>query len=278
MSLSVMAGDIKTVRGKYIYHAPENVTLEDAKNTALERAMLQALADEFGTYISASNTTFVGNSNGKSEVDFFSLNESEVKGEWIETIGVPKYDVVYHDNMLIVTCQVAGKAREINNEIIGVSVKLLRNGFDDKCESSDFNHGDNFYLSIHSPIEGYLAVYLVDEDRDTYCILPYSKQTDGIVKVPANNPVIFFSSDRSQEIKAQFVDEYVLECDKNVEHNQVYIIFSPNRFVKATDKHVEQNMPRSLKFDDFQKWLTQKRKHDKSMNVIIKTITIKNIN
>lgn len=74
------------MEGEYTYIVPENVDLEKAKHIALERLKIQLIADEFGTTISQSNSTFVKNSNGESDVDFLSIGGSEVRGEWIETI------------------------------------------------------------------------------------------------------------------------------------------------------------------------------------------------
>jgi hypothetical protein len=48
LSLSAFAQKVKTVEGEYTYYAPENVTVEQAKITADDRAKIQALADEFG--------------------------------------------------------------------------------------------------------------------------------------------------------------------------------------------------------------------------------------
>ena len=112
-SLTVFAQKMKTVEGEYTYHAPENVTMEQAKRTALDRAMIQALADEFGTIVSQSNATRVENKNGQTDIDFLSIGGSEVKGEWIETIGEPQYNIRYEGDMLIVSVKVKGKAREI---------------------------------------------------------------------------------------------------------------------------------------------------------------------
>ena len=90
VSLTVYAQKLKTVEGEYTYHASENVTLEQAKRTALDRAKIQALADVFGTIVSQYNATQVKNTNGHSSIDFTSIGGSEVKGEWIETIGEPE--------------------------------------------------------------------------------------------------------------------------------------------------------------------------------------------
>ena len=193
LSSSVFAQKLKTVEGEYTYHAPENVTMEQAKRTALDRAMIQALADEFGTIVTQQNATRVENSNGQSDIDFLSIGGSEVKGEWIETIGEPVYDIRYEGNMLVVVCKVKGKAREIVSAGIDFQVKVLRNGTDDKFESDQFRNGDDLFLSFQSPVAGYLAVYLVDAENQAYCLLPYRNQTDGVYSVEANSRYLFFN-------------------------------------------------------------------------------------
>ena len=61
LPLTVFAQRVKTVEGEYTYHAPENVTIEQAKRTALERAKIQALADEFAKeQASAANAAVNG--------------------------------------------------------------------------------------------------------------------------------------------------------------------------------------------------------------------------
>ena len=76
-----------TVEASYTYHVPENVTVEQAKTTALERAKVQAIADEFGTLIGQSNSTLVTNENGKSDTHFSSIGRSDVNGEWKPSVS-----------------------------------------------------------------------------------------------------------------------------------------------------------------------------------------------
>lgn len=272
---TIFAQKMKTVEGEYTYHAPENVTMEQAKRTALDRAMIQALADEFGTIVSQSNTTRIENKNGQTDVDFLSIGGSEVRGEWIETIGEPTYNIRYNDGMLVISVKVKGKAREIVSAGIDLQAKVLRNGTDDKFESDQFCSGDDLYLSFTSPVSGYLAVYLVDADKQAYCLLPYRGQTDGIYSIKANQRYLFFNIKEAPQTERPYVDEYVMTCSRSSEQNQIYVIFSPNQFVKATDNQSDATLPRELKFEDFQKWLTKCRKHDKEMNLRMIQITIK---
>lgn len=273
-TLPVFAQKLKTVEGEYTYHAPENVTLEQAKMTALERAKIQALADEFGTIVSQYNTTQVENLNGHSNIDFNSIGGSEVKGEWMETLGEPTYQIVYEGEMLVVSAKVKGKAREITTAGIDFKAHILRNGTDDKFESDTFKSGDNLYLSFASPVSGYLAAYLVDADNQAFCLLPYRDQTNGIYPIEANHRYLFFNEKEANPSERSLVDEYVMTCEHSSEHNQIYIVFSPHPFVKATDNSVESTLPRQLCFEDFNKWLVKYRKMDKDMCLKKTIITI----
>ena len=113
LSAHLQAQKMQKVEAEYVYYAPENVSLEEAKRTALERAKIQAIADAYGTIVSQSNTTRITNKNGKTDTDFLSLGGSEVKGEWIETIGEPEYNITYQQETLVVKVYIAGKIREI---------------------------------------------------------------------------------------------------------------------------------------------------------------------
>lgn len=266
-TLPVFSQKMKTVEGEYTYHAPENVTLEEAKRTALDRAKIQALADAFGTIVSQTNATHVQNRNGKSDIDFLSIGGSEVKGEWIETVGEPQYDISYEQGMLVVKVSVKGKAREIVLTQIDIKAKVLRNGTEDKFESDEFRDGDDLYLSFVSPVSGYLAVYLIDAEQKAYCLLPYRSQTDGIYKVEANRLYLFFNIKEAPMQERQYVDEYVMTCSRSSEYNQIYVIFSPQPFAKAADNASAETLPRELKFDELQKWLVKRKKTNHTLQI-----------
>ncbi len=275
MSVPVFSQKVKTVEGEYTYYATENVTPEQARRIALERAKTQAIAEEFGTIVQQTNTTRIHNRDGETTTDFFTLGESEVKGEWLETIGSPDYTISYEDNTLVVTCKVKGKAREIVSAQIDFKTHVLRNGTDDKFEDDDFKSGDDLFLSFRSPVSGHLAVYLVNDDNQAFCLLPYRSQTEGIYPIEANRRYVFFNIKEASQQERSFVDEYVMTCDRSSEHNQIYVVFSPNQFAKAADNSSSESLPRELSYTDFQKWLVKCRKFDKEMNLRKIPITIK---
>lgn len=147
-SISCFSQQIKKVEGEYSYIVPENVDLEKAKQIALERLKIQLIADEFGTTISQSNSTLVKNSNDESDVDFLSVGGSEVRGEWIETIGKPQFNISYEKNMLVVRVVAKGRIREIVSASVDFKALVLRNGTDDKFESNSFKSGDDLLMSF----------------------------------------------------------------------------------------------------------------------------------
>ena len=271
----------RRVEGEYTYYTPSDVSLETAKATAIEQARIQALANTFGTLVEQTLLTHQQNDNGKSSINMFALGESTVKGEWLKDTRDPETIITYEDSFLIVYARVWGMAREIVSVPIDISVKVLKNGTLDRFEDDWFRDGDDIYLSFQSPSKGYLAVYLADDKGDAYCFLPYAGDTDGMFEVKANKPYILFSSNHVE--KGEACDEYVLTCDKELERNLLYVIFSPNPFVKANDNAIpvkvkvgvdELDLPRHLKYQDFQRWLLKNRRMDNKMQVVVKPIEI----
>lgn len=277
LSALLFAQRMEKVRASYTYHAPENITLEQAKRTALERAKLQAIADEFGTVVSQSNTTFVNNRNGEGTTDFFSLGGSEVRGEWIETTKDPLYTVAYEQGMLVVSVVVEGRIREITSARIDFQAEVLCNGTDLKFARTDFKNGDDLYLYFQSPADGYLSVYLLDDVTQTvYCLLPYRQSPDAAMSVRRDTPYILFSAAHAGD-QAHLVDEYTMTCSREQEHNTLYVVFSPNPFTKANTDSKEELLPRELGFEGFQKWLAKGRVRDKEMGVKRINLLIKDI-
>ena len=275
----------RRVEGEYTYYAPQDVSLETAKITAIEQARVQALADEFGTLIDETVFTTRKNENGKSSVNMMAIGESTVKGEWLQDTSNPETTVTYEDGFLMVTAHVWGLARSIESVPVDIAVKVLKNGTLDRYEyrGEQFRNGDELFLSFKTPAKGYLAVYLMDEKGDAYCMLPYAGDTDGMFEVKANKPYVLFSSNHSENGKA--CDEYVLTTDKEMERDMLYVVYSPNAFVKANDDatgekvlvgNEELDLPRQLSYKDFQHWLLRNRRMDKQMQVVVKPIEIVN--
>lgn len=273
LSLSCFARKVKKVEGEYTFYAPENLSPAEARRVALERAMITAIADEFGTLVSQSSSTVTRNDDANSTDNFFSIGGSEVKGEWVRTIGEPEYTISYDQGMLVVKVKVRGEAAEIETATIDLDVRTLKNHPDLRAESSEFKNNDDIFLYFKSPENGYLAVFLLDESTtDVSMLLPY--ETSGLSSYPVKRgrPYIFFSENTCDKTEAPEVVNYVLMCSNDVEYNSLYVVFSPNRFTSPLSDARYLEVP-VIKYEEFNKWLTNNRKHDKEMNV--QTITVK---
>lgn len=270
----------KTVSASYTFYAPETLSIEEAKREALNRAQIEAIANEFGTLIGQNNITFTRNKNGNSQMKFHSLRWSDVKGEWLETIGKPTYDINYDNNFLIVKCNVKGKAREISRAIIDILAKPLKNGTDLRYEAYNFNDGDDFFLYFESPVDGYISVYLLDEfNQIVYNILPYKAQNSASSRIVANKEYIFFSKDHVDNNERKEVDEYTLTADLGREFNTLYILFSPKEIgTQRGFSSEDYALPASISFIEFQSWLSRTLSRDKNLQLIQYPLTIEKTN
>lgn len=266
--LTCYSQTVKKVNSEYTYIAPETLSLDQAKKIALERAKIQVIADEFGTIISQTNFTDVKNRNGISSVDFQSVGVSDLRGEWIETIGEPTYTISYSDGMLSVMVRVSGKIRSLSKSYADISVKLLRNEPDIKFESSEFHNKDCLFVRFVTPIDGYLTIYLLDNDENAFCLLPYAKQSQGIYRVKANIEYLLFSKKACASTERNIVDEYIMTCGPTPEYNKIAVVFSDNHFVKSNDAGVSDLMPRQLPSKDFHRWVSKSRGSDLNMQYI----------
>jgi len=264
------------VSATYTYYAPETMSVEEAKRVALDRAKIQAIADEFGTIIAQSTSTVITNKNGESDTQFFALGGSDVKGEWIETIGNPEYQLQFETHFLVVKCSVKGKAREITSAKIEFTAKTLRNGTELRFEDSNFRDGDDLYLYFQSPTNGFLAAYLLDELAQTvYCILPYKAQSFSAYPIMANKEYVMFSRKFADKSERPMVDEYTLSCENDKEFNTLYILYSPYQIGKRNgfDESIEDK-PDNISFKDFKSWLSKTLSKDSNIQFQEINITI----
>lgn len=264
------------VTATYTYYVPETMSLDEAKRVALDRAKIQAIADEFGTIVTQSSSTLIETKNGESDTQFFSRGGSNIKGEWIETLSAPDYRISSVDGTIIVEVTVKGKIRELQSTPITIVSKTLRNGKDDKFESTNFSSGDDLYLSFISPMNGFLNIYLIDyKSNDVYSVLPYKHDTGISQTIEKDKRYIFFSSDEAEKGKAHIVDEYTLTCKDETEYNELVVVFSQQMIMPLPMEIDEQTSLRHTNIDKFNSWLLEQREYKPNMQIIYKQIIIK---
>lgn len=261
------------VENTYTYVLPPTESETYGMEIAEMRAKLDIIERTFGTILSLQNTTKIDTRNGHSDIDFSSKGLSEVKGEWIQNLSSPRFKIERIDGMTVISCHVHGIIRNLESSPVTFEALLLCNGTSPKFQRNDFHDGDDLYLSFRTPIEGYTAVYLRDEERNAFRLLPYPTSTTGCQKVEADKPYVFFSHDKAPaEIQGHTV-AYHLTANSSVEHNFIYILFSPRPFNIPLD-HAGTDCIRQLSFEEYEHWAGQLRRRDQSIQVLELPITI----
>lgn len=264
---------VKKVSGAYTFYGDPNMSIKEVRLAAIENARMQALAKEFGTAITQNVLQQESRKNGEEQSSFMLLNAAEVKGEWLEDLKEPEIlreELV--NGMLVIEAKVYGRARAISNEAIDFETLTLRNGTEKRFADTNFKEGDDLFLFFQAPADGYVAVYLVDEQQKAFCLLPYSGDKDGQQAVKHGKEYIFFSPQHHYDVSKSEIDEMTMTCsDERFERNQLYIIYSPNSFTKPVDSEGMQisgnlQLPRQLSFKDFTQWMSKSCARDKKMN------------
>lgn len=280
MSLPLFAAKEKLTNVSITYDYLSNDRNEskaEAEIHAIEKAKRRALEKAFGVDVSSIIVSMDRENfeEGRlfSDEEFFSLGSTVAKGEWIETV-TEKILSIYHDgDVWHVRVFVEGKAREKSGVPIDLQYAFINNAHD-KQNRTTYYDNDDIFLRFTSPVSGALCVYLIDNEKTAYCLLPYMRSDKGYQDVRANRDYVFFSSDTDKE-----ADEYVLTTQTAVEHNVLYVIFSPNKFTKARDRKGARNwrkqqVPRNLPYKDFVEWLAKIQTADKNMQVRTEVISI----
>lgn len=264
---SALAQKTVNVSGEYVYYPPENVSLEQAKETAVERAKIDAIAKEFGTDVSQTNTiAIMGGRDGESTM-FNSTGSTEIKGEWIADTKEPEITVRYEGGMLVIVAKVWGKVRRKSKSEVLLSARVLCNGI----ESERFRNNDKLSIAFKSPVNGFLSIWLIDDTaRRAYCLLPYENE-DGVAREIKNN--VEYALLSTADYKYPYREATILTTDKVLEIDRLIFIFSTNRFAMPLTDSGEY-LP-ELAIFEFEDWVQRNRIKDESMQIIEKPIEIK---
>lgn len=279
-----LADEKVTVTGEY--YAPNAMAPALAKEQAIYRAQVQALQKAYGTVVSETSISLQSEGDGHQRDSYHAFGECDVRGEWIETIGQPEWKIVPGERETYYEVTLSGIIREIPGGRADLDVRLLYNGTDkdkDLLRNATYKVGDYMYIYFKSPVDGYLACYLVDDDEvmTIQCLVPYDGMREGFFPVEAGKEYILFSPADAQESVRPFARRLRLNTRGEVDVNQLYVIFSPNKFLKASDsddlsKYVSDPrtgakvslLPRKTDFKSFHKWLSRLRKHDRDLQIV----------
>ena len=250
------------VQGRATYSVGENeaITLSDAKERCLLRARINAIKEHFGDRIAVI----------EEEVNdsYFRQVLAESKADWLRDLGKPFISVSYQNDILTFSAAVKGVIREIASSPINIKHKMLTSG---DRETNVFDDGDRFFLSLQSPVDGYAAVYLLDDvNKVATRMLPYDANEYGY-DIKRGREYLFF--DRNVDRAA---GEFVLRTDLETEKNRLVIIFSKKPIPPCEAILDRRSSVDNSKLEAFNNWLYRCQSMDTGMVVIRDVITIKN--
>ena len=272
------AQKVVSVSGEYRYLVPENVSITDAKNIAIEKARNEAMAAEFGTLVSQTSTNMMKTVDGKLETEFVSMGGTESKGIWLGDTKEPEVKVLFENDVMVVEAKVWGKAREIKNSDTELEITLLCNG----VEGERFKDKDKFSIDFKTASKGYVAIFLRDDviDDPIFCLMPYNNENGEPREVKGNTVYTFLSKKdphypltMEKNGKTYKMPPTTLTTEKAVEFNKIIIVFSKNKFtlpLSEDGKYVPETPT-----DKFYKWLRKNSINDETMQVVEKTVEIR---
>ncbi len=262
ISPAAFAQRVERVTGEHTYYAPLNITIEQAQQLAIDKAKVAIIADHFGTTVRNDMISVLGGDVNES----LSIGETEVKGEWLRTIGEPVVNTSFEQNMLVVKVKITGEIREIRESKVTFDAEVICGDNGALLNGFRFKNNNDLFLSFQSPLSGYLAVYLYCSDG-IFRLLPDYLSDDGSFNVKGGKQYMFFKQGEGAQ--------YRLTCNGASEANRIYVIFSPNRFYHANEIRKDGEIP-MMSFEDFNKWLGKCRRQDQEMSVKSIDILIEN--
>lgn len=271
---------VSVSKGSYEVLIEKNWSEEYAIKFCRENAKLNAIENAFGTTMVESNTLYSRNSDSsgyiKSDVQFYSVSNALVNGEWIRTLVEKDPKFFEKNGTRWVKIEVEGEVRELKK------IPFTPNAFCASCKiascSTDvFNDGQRFFFHFAAPKNGYLSIFL-DDGLNVQRLLPYSANSgDDYFFVKGDKEYVFF--DRSPEEKV--ADEIELFTLFKLEHNRIFVLYSTKPFSKPIlleDKRTNTNgylFPKKMESLKFQEWLQQLRVYNKNIELKIIDIIIR---
>jgi len=279
--------NIKTETGIFETELSNNESKDAAKKRAKEGAIINALEKAFGTAVFQGNSLFVKNittgEKTQTTTGFNTIAETYVKGEVIEQLNIEFSEIPFEKIInkkkefgTIIKCQLKIKAAEYSEPTANFDAFSLNCTDTTNCKTTSFKRNEDFFLYFKSPKNGYVAVF-IDDNESSSLLFPYvtnrEKYYDGY-PIIQNKEYVLFSKEKQFNPEKLIVDELTWETRENLE--KLTIIFSPNKFDLPDLKSKKSyEIPQSLPSTEFNKWLIQLRK--KSKEIEIKKIVLNTI-
>ncbi len=289
-SFTVNAQKTERQTGEYSMLIENSMSQNEAEKMAIERAKLIAIENAFGKVLEQDNSTYIQNKQTADKVEtktsFNFIANTYVKGEWIEDLKKPEITYTEKDNERWIKVIVYGKVREITTIESNFEVRTLSCP-EIKCQTQQFNDGQDVYIAFKSPEKGFLTIYLEDpETKYTYLYLPYkgSRIYEKCVPIKADQEYVFFSKNHDYCNEKGGICELTasVATGNNSEKNQLWILFSTEaldkptledettvtkKFLNEQDIKKGYTLPKGTDSYKFREWIQSYRVHNKKVQL-----------
>ncbi len=265
----VFGQKIRNASGEATFRLEEHMSKDELRDKLRKQAIIKAIENTYGSTVMQKTEIQIQDGHTRFNIDGSTL----VRGEWLKTTK-EKYSEELREvktsngNRMEVwiNCKIEGKVREVISSPVVIDFSS-GNCPDKKCGTSVFKNGESMYLFFKTPVDGYLSVFVV-ENEQAFRILPYQQMSSvyaHAVPVAENKDYVFFSNYRSHDYFPDFsyylADELLMFTDKNEENLKLYVIFSTETFHTALldEEKGTEGIPKSLSLDSFTDWLENNR-------------------
>ncbi len=272
-ALTASAKGTERVSGSFTYYGQGHESRDECRQKAYQGACVEAVGNKYGWVVSGVTSQVETSARGKDDLYFQQDHQRVARGEWVADDGEPEYEYSFDkDGCLAVTCKVRGFARPLSNARLEFEAIPLRNGTGRGNSAQQFASGDQLRLLVHAPADGYVAVFLIDDNHLVNTLLPYSGASADAARVKGGRDVLLFDRDAVKDSERNVTEELILTADSDLDHYRLCVVYSPNRFVKPNDSVAGSDVPRQLKLADFNRWL--QRLSDADQSVVVKNAGI----
>ena len=270
---SAHAQKIRNASGTALFKLEEDMSQDELKDKLRHHAIVNAIEREYGTYV--TQESFVDVDDGNTQFRIFGT--SIIQGEWLSTTSEEFKEEMRtskegrrNKHELWMSLKIEGKVRELTEPDIELNY-FTANCKKDVCKTSVFENGDPMFVHFKGPVDGYLSIYVV-ENEEAFRLLPYKNmplQYNNAVPVLADKDYVFFSPYGANDYFAGFsthlIDELVMTTKDEEEFVRLYLVFSTEEYIKPSlfsadlDAEKDVEMPNSLEASSLISWLENNR-------------------
>lgn len=287
---NAFAQKIRNASGTAVFRLEEDMSKDDLKDKLRHYAIINAIEREYGTYV--TQESFVDIDDGNTQFRIFG--KTTISGEWLKTTQEDfreemrkTKDGRRNRHELWMSLKIEGKVRELSQPDIEFNY-VTSNCRTETCKTGIFENGESMYFHFNTPVDGYLSIYVVEND-DAFRLLPYQNMPvryRNAIPVVADKDYVFFSpfgeNDYFDDFSSHLIDELIMLTEKEEEFVNLYLVFSTEEFTKPSlaisESHPSENykMPKSLQASTLTNWLESNRINN--VNFYYKQMKLKIVN